>query len=86
MRQPSRAKIAEIKEHAAALAAKVRETGLHPEAPVVRKTENTWVIRCPFCQQEHSHGKGEGHRVPHCFIVSDMPGYLIVDRLDKPAG
>lgn len=25
-----------------------------------------WKIVCPFCGQEHRHGKGAGHRVAHC--------------------
>jgi hypothetical protein len=26
----------------------------------------TWVIDCPHCGREHTHGAGAGHRVAHC--------------------
>ena len=28
--------------------------------------ENTKTKRCPFCYETHNHGRGEGHRIPHC--------------------
>ena len=38
-----------------------------------------WVIDCPWCGREHTHGAGPGHRVSHC-LRGD--GYYI----DHPAG
>jgi hypothetical protein len=37
-----------------------------PDAPVIKITESHYVVQCPYCNGEHFHGKGEGHRVAHC--------------------
>ena len=78
----SKTKLEEIKEHAADLAAEVRKTEKYPEAPVIRKGEHTWTILCPYCQQKHAHGPGDGYREPHCYIVAGMPAYCVVDKLE----
>lgn len=44
-----------------------------------------WVIeRCPFCDQRHSPGGGEGDRTSHC-AERDLRGtyYLTARRKDK---
>lgn len=35
-----------------------------------------WIIDCPFCGREHSHGASPGHRVSHC-VEKDNPGYVL---------
>jgi hypothetical protein len=42
-----------------------------PTVPVKRVEHHddgvtTWVIDCPHCGEEHTHGAGPGHRVAHC--------------------
>jgi hypothetical protein len=42
-----------------------------PSVPVKRVQRGdggvtTWVIDCPHCGEEHTHGAGAGHRVAHC--------------------
>ena len=40
------------------------------------------VVFCPFCERPHSHSRGGGHRVSHCWKL-DSPwkatGYEIVE-------
>ena len=31
-----------------------------------RKNEYADTEKCSFCKRHHSHGTGDGHRVPHC--------------------
>jgi hypothetical protein len=41
-----------------------------------------WVIDCPYCGEEHTHGAGPGHRVSHCRSrLGCGPGYFI----ERPA-
>lgn len=39
------------------------------------------TFACPFCGQQHSHGVGAGHRVPHCYPGELAPerGYILVE-------
>ncbi len=41
---------------------------------------------CPFCRVYHLHGRGEGHRAPHCSTRANSPfsetGYIL--RIDPP--
>ena len=57
--------------------------------PIVRCREETsadgtkrWVFWCPFCQCEHIHSAGLGHRVAHCGSHREVSGQLI--RHDSP--
>jgi hypothetical protein len=35
--------------------------------PLVKRKKGTSKIdECPFCNQRHTHGLGNGHRIPHC--------------------
>jgi hypothetical protein len=43
---------------------------------------NHWVIDCPYCGKEHTHGAGPGHRFSHCSHLGSDPGYFI----EHPAG
>jgi hypothetical protein len=36
-----------------------------------------WVIDCPYCGKEHTHGAGPGHRASHCSRPGSGPGYFI---------
>lgn len=64
-----------------------------PYAVLWRDTVNTDADRCPFCGQEHSHGIGDGHRVPHCYgkinktarakdgtVLEQKKGYIVRTR------
>ncbi len=42
----------------------------------------TWIIDCPYCGREHTHGAEPGHRVSHCWHDGSDPGYII----EHPAG
>lgn len=44
-----------------------------PSSPDARSV----TIWCPRCAQEHTHGRGTGSRVAHCFGA--QPGYYVVD-------
>jgi len=33
-----------------------------------RENGQTKIDRCPYCGGNHTHGKGEGHRLQHCDI------------------
>lgn len=40
---------------------------------------------CPYCLKYHIHGKGEGHRVAHCFDESPLKkgGYYIIKEMEE---
>lgn len=40
----------------------------------------TWVIDCPFCDREHTHGAGSGNRAAHC--LETRPGSGSYDLLE----
>ncbi len=31
-----------------------------------RESEQAKTLPCPFCGDRHTHGIGDGHRIPHC--------------------
>lgn len=70
-----------IKRRAVALAERVRETGEFPIALIIEEAKKTVKIKCPYCERIHIHGTvggdPEGHRVPHCWELSDMPEYIV---------
>lgn len=35
-------------------------------AYVVKETQYTFVVKCPYCRKKHTHGKPEGPRGSHC--------------------
>jgi hypothetical protein len=39
-----------------------------PIAQVIKITEFNYVVKCPYCNKNHYHGKQEGEKVSHCFI------------------
>jgi hypothetical protein len=41
-----------------------------------------WVIDCPYCGREHTHGAEPGHRVSHCWHHGSDPGYIIEHPAD----
>ena len=55
---------------------------LHPELPVVAAKRElvagsgrVWVIDCPYCGREHTHGAKRGHRMTHC--GGSVSGYIV---------
>ena len=40
-----------------------------PIAEVIKQTATQYIVRCPYCEQKHSHGKMEGDRLSHCYIT-----------------
>ncbi len=46
-----------------------------------RDLGRSWVIDCPYCGREHTHGAEPGHRVSHCRHAGSDPGYII----ERPA-
>lgn len=40
-----------------------------PVAAIYRKKETSQTEPCPFCSCSHSHGFGDGPRVPHCVLI-----------------
>jgi hypothetical protein len=65
-----------------------------PVVPLKREVglggDRRWVIDCPYCGREHTHGAAPGHRHSHC-LRGD--GYIIehladdgADSLSAPAG
>ena len=36
-----------------------------PIAEVIKQTATQYIVRCPYCEQKHSHGKMEGDRLSH---------------------
>ena len=42
---------------------------MNPVAIVIRQTPTQYIIRCPYCDEEHAHGKIEGDRFSHCYIT-----------------
>jgi hypothetical protein len=47
----------------------------HKFAILWRDSEDAPCEPCPFCGRRHTHGKGDGHRVPHC---SDENGHSLM--------
>ncbi len=45
----------------------------------------SWVIDCPYCGREHTHGAEAGHRVSHCMHHGSGPGYVIERLADDEA-
>lgn len=41
---------------------------MNPIAPIIKETENNYIVKCPYCDKTHYHGKLEGDRVRHCYI------------------
>jgi hypothetical protein len=41
---------------------------MFPIAQVIKITEFNYVVKCPYCDKKHYHGKYEGERVSHCYI------------------
>lgn len=37
----------------------------------------SWVIDCPYCGQEHTHGAAPGHRRSHCSVPGSHRGYFM---------
>ena len=62
---------------------------LKPDIPEVEAYEhrdgiNLVVKKCPYCGEEHWHGKGYGHRVAHCTgRQGNSAGYILVEPKDK---
>jgi hypothetical protein len=48
------------------------------------QVQDQWTFWCPFCQFQHWHSAGPGHRVSHCFTPEGkeaMPnGYVLRKR------
>jgi len=58
-----------------------------PVVPLKREVvmplgERVWVIDCPYCGREHTHGAEAGHRVSHCRHAGSDPGYIIEHPAD----
>lgn len=46
-----------------------------------KKYSHLAKVSCPYCGEEHTHGAGLGHRLPHCIPKSEDAknyGYYIV--------
>lgn len=41
---------------------------MFPIAQVIKITEFNYVIKCPYCDKKHYHGKDVGERVSHCYV------------------
>jgi len=41
--------------------------------------KTTRTTPCPFCQQSHEHGIGDGHREPHCATSRAKPSATLSD-------
>ena len=39
-----------------------------PITLIIKETESQYIIKCPYCDKKHYHGKVEGERVSHCYI------------------
>lgn len=39
-----------------------------PTAPIIEETKTQYIIKCPYCDKKHYHGKIEGERSRHCYI------------------
>lgn len=70
------------------------QSGTH-KAPVIegRIVDGLSEITCPYCGRQHTHGKGDGHRLSHCStgsareiqlkdgtIVDENKGYYIKNK------
>jgi hypothetical protein len=46
-----------------------------------REGHTLWLIDCPYCGREHTHGGAPGHRVAHCGRRFDLDGlgYVITE-------
>jgi hypothetical protein len=57
-----------------------------PVVPLKREVtigrDRVWVIDCPYCGREHTHGAEPGHRVSHCRHHGSGPGYIIEHLAD----
>ena len=40
-----------------------------PVVEVIEETLTQFIIKCPYCDKKHYHGKMEGERVSHCHIT-----------------
>ena len=49
--------------------------------PQTGELVRVWVIDCPYCGREHTHGAEPGHRVSHCRHHGSGLGYII----ERPA-
>lgn len=50
------------------------------KAVIIGETENSYIVKCPFCNKEHYHGKATlGERVSHCFKKEDKGIYELVE-------
>lgn len=48
-------------------------------AVTAREGHTLWIIDCPYCGREHTHGGAPGHRVAHCHNRSagSSAGYVL---------
>ncbi|MEU6339954.1 hypothetical protein ABZ883_03260 [Streptomyces sp. NPDC046977] len=47
---------------------------------VTARVDNALLIaRCPYCQGEHTHGRGTGHVVADCLTPDSGSGYVVID-------
>ena len=42
---------------------------MNPIAKVIKQTLTQFIVRCPYCDDKHYHGKIEGDRLSHCYIT-----------------
>ena len=38
----------------------------HPRAIILEVFYNHLLVHCPFCGEQHKHGRGSGFRMTHC--------------------
>jgi hypothetical protein len=54
--------------------------------PIVRRKKGeTKIEECPYCEQEHTHSIGGGHRQPHCTDRIGRFNEIIINDILIPA-